>query len=215
MTAARVADAVLFDLDGTLADTAPDLIAAAIKLRGELGLDPAPPPGVREVVSRGGPAILRAALPGRSDHDALLPRYLDLYRRNICVQSALFAGMDAVLDGPRAGELPDLIVRFSETELVDAVAHPRGGVVRESRTDLTSAEHGARGFVLARGPRIRPGPVAGGSIVDLAPTILYLTGAEIPVDMDGSVLASLIRPELLDAEPPRRASLDWSNDPWT
>ena len=102
MTATRVADAVLFDLDGTLADTAPDLIAAAIRLRGELGLDPVPPPGVREVVSRGGPAILRAALPGRTDHDALLPRYLDLYRQNICVQSALFAGMDAVLDAIEA-----------------------------------------------------------------------------------------------------------------
>jgi predicted AlkP superfamily phosphohydrolase/phosphomutase len=122
--------------------------------------------------------------------------------------------MDAVLEGPRVGELPDLIVRFSETELVDAVAHPRAGVVRESRADLTTAEHGARGFVLARGPRIRPGHVTGGSIVDLAPTILHLLGAEIPVDMDGGVLEPLLRPDLLEAEPPRRAPLEWSNDPW-
>lgn len=122
--------------------------------------------------------------------------------------------MDAVLSGPSVGELPDLVVRFSETELVDAVSHPRAGVVRESRNDLTSAEHEARGFVLARGPRIRPGALPGGSIVDLAPTILHLAGAEIPIDMDGEVLESLIDQASLEAEPPRRAALEWSNDPW-
>jgi predicted AlkP superfamily phosphohydrolase/phosphomutase len=122
--------------------------------------------------------------------------------------------MDTVLEGPRVRELPDLIVRFSQTELVDAVAHPRIGVVRESRNDLTSTEHEARGFVLARGPRIRPGAVDGGSIVDLGPTVLYLAGAGIPDDMDGTVLESLIRPELLEADPPRRVTLDWANDPW-
>ena len=122
--------------------------------------------------------------------------------------------MDAVLSGRSVGELPDLIVRFSGTELVDAVSHPRAGVVRESRNDLTSAEHEARGFVLARGPRIRPGVVHGGSIVDLAPTILHLMGSEIPADMDGAVLESLIEPGLLAAAPPRRAALAWSNDPW-
>lgn len=123
--------------------------------------------------------------------------------------------MDTVLDGPRLGELPDLIVRFSATELVDAVAHPRAGIVHESRNDLTSTEHEARGFILARGPRIRPGPLGGGSIVDLAPTVLYLAGAGIPEDMDGTVLESLIRPELLEAEPPRRVTVEWANDPWT
>lgn len=122
--------------------------------------------------------------------------------------------MDTVLDGPRVGELPDLIVRFSATELVDAVSHPRAGSVRESRNDLTSTEHEARGFVLARGPSIRPGPLAGGSIVDLAPTVLYLTGAGVPVDMDGAVLESLIRPDVLEADPPRRVALEWANDPW-
>lgn len=122
--------------------------------------------------------------------------------------------MDAVLAGPSVGELPDLIVRFSRTELVEAVAHPRAGTVHESRTDLTSAEHESRGFVLARGPSIRPGALAGGSIVDLAPTILYLTGAEIPAEMDGTLLESLIDPALLEAEPPRRAAFEWSNDPW-
>ena len=122
--------------------------------------------------------------------------------------------MDTVLEGPRTRELPDLLVRFSQTELVDAVAHPRIGVVRESRNDLTSTEHDARGFVLARGPRIRRGSLGGGSIVDLAPTILYLLGAGIPEDMEGTVLESLILPELLEAEPPRRVRLDWANDPW-
>jgi predicted AlkP superfamily phosphohydrolase/phosphomutase len=122
--------------------------------------------------------------------------------------------MDAVVSGPSVGELPDLVVRFTETELVDAVAHPRVGIVHESRNDLTSAEHEARGFVLARGPRIRPGAAAAGSIVDLAPTILYLTGAVVPDDMDGAVLEWLIDPAVLESEPPRRAALEWSNDPW-
>ncbi len=106
MNAARAADAVLFDLDGTLADTAPDLINAPALLRAELGLEPTPPSGVREAVSRGGPAILRAALPDGFDRDALVPRYLDLYREHICVRSALFADMDRVLDGIERSGLP-------------------------------------------------------------------------------------------------------------
>jgi phosphoglycolate phosphatase len=91
-------DAVLFDLDGTLADTAPDLIGALDVLRHELGLAPAEPARVRTQVSKGGAGILRAGLPEIPDAaQVLLDRYLAIYRTRVCGASALFAGVAETL----------------------------------------------------------------------------------------------------------------------
>jgi phosphoglycolate phosphatase len=72
--------AVLFDLDGTLIDSAPDLIAAVEALCHELGAPPPDPARVREVVSAGGRAMLRRGLPGADETmiDQWLPRFLDI-----------------------------------------------------------------------------------------------------------------------------------------
>ena len=64
MTRTSPPRAVLFDLDGTLIDSAPDLIAAVEALCRELGAPPPDPARVREVVSAGGRAMLRRGLPG-------------------------------------------------------------------------------------------------------------------------------------------------------
>lgn len=90
--------AVLFDLDGTLADTAPDLIAAASRLRAELGLPILSEYNVRPMISQGGRAILRAALPELSEiGDDLLKRYLRIYCDHICECTRLFPGMVELL----------------------------------------------------------------------------------------------------------------------
>lgn len=93
-------DAVLFDLDGTLVDSAPDLVDAVRRLCVEIGAPPPDADGIRHVVSKGGRAMLRRGLPHLDDdaRDALLQRFLDLYATNILVHSRPFAGVERLLD---------------------------------------------------------------------------------------------------------------------
>lgn len=93
-------DAVLFDLDGTFADTAPDLAAALNRLRAELGLLPVPPERLRPVTSQGVRGMLKAGL-GMPPEDPLYREYYDrflhYYSRDICVRTTLFPGVDELL----------------------------------------------------------------------------------------------------------------------
>ncbi|MEO6297182.1 MAG: HAD-IA family hydrolase [Dokdonella sp.] len=92
--------AVLFDLDGTLVDSAPDLIVAVQALCAELGTPPPDVEAVRKVVSSGGRAMLRAGLPGADDTmiDQWLPRFLDIYSVNMAVHTRLYEGMSELLE---------------------------------------------------------------------------------------------------------------------
>lgn len=92
--------AVLFDLDGTLADTAADLCAAANAMRVAEGLEPLPLAPFRPWVSRGGRSMLEVAFPHWDDERraAALPEFLDRYGREPVRESRLFAGMERVLD---------------------------------------------------------------------------------------------------------------------
>ena len=92
--------AVLFDLDGTLVDTAPDLGHAANLLRDELGLPALPLADYRPVASAGARGLLGVALgitPEHGDYAARAQRFLTLYREHIVQHSALFDGMDELL----------------------------------------------------------------------------------------------------------------------
>jgi len=93
--------AVLFDLDGTLVDSAPDLISAVQALCNELGAPPPDAEAVRRVVSAGGRAMLRQGLPGADEVmiDQWLPRFLDIYSVNMAEHTRLYDGMDEVLGG--------------------------------------------------------------------------------------------------------------------
>ena len=74
--------AVLFDLDGTLADTAPDLAAATNLLRTQRGLDPVPYERLRAVASAGGRGLLGAAfgiLPEEEGYPELLEGFLSSF----------------------------------------------------------------------------------------------------------------------------------------
>ncbi|MHA6204188.1 HAD family hydrolase [Dyella soli] len=90
---------VLFDLDGTLLDSAADLYAALKVQCGEMGVAvPAYEP-VRDVVSRGSRAILRCAFPHVDEAAlaALVPRYLVLYQALMAEQTRAFDGVDELL----------------------------------------------------------------------------------------------------------------------
>lgn len=99
MSGAPGFEAVLFDLDGTLAHTAPDLIDAANRTLAELGRPPAPAGRLQPMVSQGGAAILRAAMPDWDPADAApLKRFLELYRERICDGTRLYADVPELLD---------------------------------------------------------------------------------------------------------------------
>jgi phosphoglycolate phosphatase len=92
--------AVLFDLDGTLADTAPDLGGAANFIRESLGLEPLPIPAYRQHASAGARGMLQTALgitPDHKDYPDHRARFLDHYRQNLSRNSTLFAGIDDLL----------------------------------------------------------------------------------------------------------------------
>lgn len=105
MSAGGRVDAVLFDLDGTLADTAPDLIAAVNRVVRHLGRAPVPQERLRPLVSQGGMALLQAAMPDWDPSDREpLEQFLEAYRQNLCVDTRLFDGIEQVLAGLDRGK---------------------------------------------------------------------------------------------------------------
>ncbi|MBE2294986.1 MAG: HAD-IA family hydrolase [Phycisphaerales bacterium] len=94
-------DCVLFDLDGTLLDTAPDLTLALNRLRRERDLSALPVATIRSTVSHGSPGMLKVGF-GLSPDDPLYaelnPRFLEFYREAIAVETRLFPGMSEVLE---------------------------------------------------------------------------------------------------------------------
>jgi phosphoglycolate phosphatase len=91
--------AVLFDLDGTLLDTALDMAEALNRLRAEENLPALPFDTVRCQVSHGGHALVRlgfGVLPP-ADHEVMWRRLLDIYRRQLAKHTCLFDGGDAML----------------------------------------------------------------------------------------------------------------------
>ncbi len=88
-----VIKAVLFDLDGTFADTAPDLAAALNHTRSTRHLPPLPLEVLRPQSSHGSRGLLKTGFdiePGHPDYDTLRDIFLDYYARNICVHTQLF-----------------------------------------------------------------------------------------------------------------------------
>ncbi len=90
---------VLFDLDGTLLDSAPDLAAALQQLCAEQGRAMPAYAIVREVVSHGASAVIRSAWPdaGAEAIAALLPRFLAIYGKDLAVRTRPFAGIEPLL----------------------------------------------------------------------------------------------------------------------
>ncbi len=119
MTNRRVSN-VLLDLDGTLADTAPDLAFALNTLLEEQGKAALPLEVIRPTVSLGGIAMVRLAFEIDEDNagfDALKNRFLEIYRNNIARHTMLFKGMDEVLSHLDARQLSWGIVTNKSTWL--------------------------------------------------------------------------------------------------
>lgn len=196
-------EAVLFDLDGTVLDTAPDLLAAANALRLRRGLPVLPLNGFREQVSRGARAMLAVGLPEFADIPAptqlqIVDEFLAVYEREIHRDTLLFPGMADVLDALDANGIAAAIVtnkpvRMAE-RLLDAMNLSRrfpvvlGGDSLPERKPhprpvLTACERlgvdPARAFFVGDDERdIRAGAAAG--CVTIAVTWGYVDAERLP-----------------------------------
>lgn len=92
---------ILFDFDGTLADTAPDLAAAANRQREYRGLPALPYEALRPYASHGARGLLKAALdlePGTDLYENTRKKFLEDYAECMLAQACLFPGVRALLD---------------------------------------------------------------------------------------------------------------------
>jgi phosphoglycolate phosphatase len=97
---ARDFDAVLFDLDGTLVDTAPDMVRVLQDMQAFRGVEPVAYEIGRRYVSNGAIGLLRLAFPDEAIDfgDAMHQEYLERYAQMICDESRVFDGLAELLD---------------------------------------------------------------------------------------------------------------------
>ncbi len=122
MSFATAPRAILFDLDGTLADTAPDLAAAVNLLRTERGLAPTPYELLRPTASAGARGMIGAAFglrPQDEGFEELRLGFFDNYQAAIMVHSTLFDGVPELLEGITAAGLAWGIVTNKPARFTD------------------------------------------------------------------------------------------------
>jgi phosphoglycolate phosphatase len=106
--AARRTRLILFDLDGTLVDTAEDLAAAVNQCRIRRGLAPTPPPELRPWTSHGARGLIQRAFgmePADPGYPELRAEFLDYYEQALCVHSHLYEGIEQTLAAIEASDL--------------------------------------------------------------------------------------------------------------
>ncbi len=116
------ADAVLFDLDGTLADTGPDLAFALNETLRYFGHEPLDYALIRPVVSHGGIALIRLGFGIEPDNEGFEERreyLLKIYADNLLRETRLFPGMDEVLTTLESDGTPWGIVTNKPAWLTD------------------------------------------------------------------------------------------------
>jgi 2-phosphoglycolate phosphatase len=150
-TSIGLCQAVLFDLDGTLADTAPDLAAAVNKMRHERGLSMVPLDDLRPLASAGARGLIGGAFGiGPDDHEfaSMREEFLANYEADLCIETTLFQGIDAVLDeldarGVRWGIVTNKAARLTEPLVAQLALDERAGCVVSGDTTPHSKPHPA------------------------------------------------------------------------
>lgn len=142
--------AVLFDLDGTLADTAPDLAAAVNWLRTERGLAETPYEVLRPTASAGARGMIGAAFglaPGDDGYEELRLAWFDRYQSAMATHTTLFDGIDELLTGIEDAGMAWGIVtnkpaRFTDP-LVPQIALAHAGCIISGDTTAFAKPHPA------------------------------------------------------------------------
>ena len=164
MTARPPPLAILFDLDGTLADTAPDLAAAINLLRARAGLAPTPYELLRPVASAGARGMIGVAFGAQPDDDtyeALRIDFLDNYAAALMVHSSLFPGVADMLNalvrlGLGWGVVTNKAARFTDP-LVKLIGLQQAGCIVSGDTTAHAKPHPAPLFEAARRLGLAPG----------------------------------------------------------
>jgi phosphoglycolate phosphatase len=116
--------AVLFDLDGTLADTLADIAGAVNEVLAAHGLPVHPPADFLAFVGEGAERMISRALP--ADRQALLPQvlgeYHDLYARRLTRETVLYPGIAPMLDAIVANGLSIAVLSNKRDAFTRAVA---------------------------------------------------------------------------------------------
>jgi len=121
--------AVLFDLDGTLIDSAPDLAGAGNDMRAARGLPVLPLSHFRPMVGSGARGMVGRALqvqPGDADFEALRDEFLQRYEARMTRETRLFDAMQPVLDTLRREALPWGIVTNKATRFTEPLVRALG-----------------------------------------------------------------------------------------
>lgn len=128
--------AVLFDLDGTLVDTAPDMVAVLQAMQSAHGLEPVQYDDGRSQVSNGALGLLRLGFPdSHIDFGVDLHlEYLDRYADRLCEASSVFAGLNALLDRLDDGGCPWGVVTNKPENLTHPLLEALGLLSRSSCT---------------------------------------------------------------------------------
>jgi phosphoglycolate phosphatase len=150
--------AVLFDLDGTLIDSAPDLAGAANDMRVERGLPQMPYAQLRPIVGSGARGMLGRAFgsaPGDAEFESLRDEFLSRYETRMTRETRVFASMAPVLERLRSYGLPWGIVtnkatRFSEPLVAAMGLHTDAAALVCGDTTPHAKPHPAPLFEAAR-----------------------------------------------------------------
>ena len=158
---------VLFDLDGTLVDSAPDLAAAANRLRGEHGLEPLPLADLRPMVGAGARGMVGVAFgvkPGDSRFEDLRDAFLAHYEAGLLESTQPFPGIEALLQSLEQSNTPWGIVtnkatRFTRPLVAGLGLAERAAVVVCGDTTPHSKPHPEPLLAAARAMNLAPGAV--------------------------------------------------------
>ena len=125
-------DAVLFDLDGTLVDTAPDMVRVLLELMENEGREPLDYQLVRSQVSNGAAGLISLGFADVSaeTHERLRLEYLQRYEKTVCVDSVLFPGLPELLDHFDESELPWGIVTNKPARMTEPLLRALGIAAR-------------------------------------------------------------------------------------
>ena len=166
MTIARVRG-VLFDLDGTLIDSAPDLAGAANRLRADHGMPPLPLADLRPMVGSGARGMVGVAFgvaPGEPRFESLRDAFLAHYDACLLENTHAFDGVDAMLSALEAAGIPWGIVtnkatRFTAPIVAGLGLAQRAAVVVCGDTTPHSKPHPEPLWHAARALGLAPGDV--------------------------------------------------------
>lgn len=164
---------VLFDLDGTLADSAPDLAGAINAVRIERGLPPVPYEQLRPVASAGAPGLIRVAFqitPEDAQYSTLRERFLSFYSKNIAVKTSLFDGIPEVLTQLREIGIGWGIVTNKVSRLTDPLVRKIG---------LESADCIISGNTAARAKPFPDPLLAAAKALNIAPEDCWFVGDDL------------------------------------